>query len=280
MNAYEQKQIAAIEHWKAQEPGMASQAFDTVTAPATWLASKLIPIVLVQKVLETADRVARNTVNDTDILHDGKVSSIGELRHKSLRISDKLANDVASWALATAWASGSIIGGTGFGGVTLDISALITLALRTVHKTALCYGYDQLTEQQVLGILTISSAANRKEKINSVHVFHELETMALQEVWEDAAKDAVLTRIARSGMFFSARRTSKHLGRSLAKRKSLQVFPLAGAVISGATNVSFLSDVSETAKRVFQERWLMENGKLKSGEQKMAASDKSKIARI
>ena len=261
MNTYEKKQIKAIERWKRKKPGVASQAFDLVTAPLTWLVTQVIPFALVQGAVEGANVVAQSTTDAKDIMRDGEVSSIDELRTKSLRLSDQLADNVHNWAIAAAGAGGAALGATGVGGVALDIATLITLSLRTIHKIGLCYGYEQVNEQLIFGILSVSSAANRNKRKTSIERIRNIETMVAEEAWEDVAKDAVLSRAARGGAFFTAREAGKQLGRNLVKRKSLQLVPMVGAVLSGATNISFLTDVGWAARRVFQEKWLIDNGR-------------------
>ena len=90
MNPYEKAQIKAIELWKRQEPGIVSLALDTVTAPMTWLVSKVIPIALVQGAIEGADFIAQGATDAKDILRDGEVSSIDALRTKDLQLSDRI----------------------------------------------------------------------------------------------------------------------------------------------------------------------------------------------
>jgi len=261
MNTYEQNQIKAIERWKREEPGIVAEAFDFLTAPWTWVLMRLIPVGLLQGALDGANAVARKTADTQDIKRYGRVASIDELRTKSLYLSDQLANRVHSGAVAVGGAGGAALGATGVGGVALDVSSLITLSLRTIHKIGLCYGYTNLNKQLVLGILSIASAANRKEKINSIARMHDIERMIVEEGWEGLAKDALLARVARGGAFFTARDTSKRLGRNLVQRKSLQLVPMVGAVLGLVTNVAFLTDVSWAARHVFQEKWLIDNGR-------------------
>ena len=46
--------------------------------------------------------------DEDDILRDGGVSYIEELRHKDLRLSDKLADEVHNWAIGTAAEGGRL----------------------------------------------------------------------------------------------------------------------------------------------------------------------------
>jgi hypothetical protein len=262
MNKYEKAQVKAIENWKHEEPGVIGQAFEFVTAPLTWLVALIVPVPLVKIAIEGTNTVAQGLADSDDILRDGGVSAIDELRTKGLKVSDTLAEDVHNWAIATSGAGGAALGATGVGGVALDVSALITIALRTIHKIGLCYGYDRVDPQFVLGVLAAASANNRDEKMTALDLLRDVEAKVTEEVIEEQVKDAVKTRIAKAGTFFTARGVGKRLGRNLAQRKALQLVPLVGAVLGGATNISFLRDVGWAARHLFQERWLMENGRL------------------
>ena len=262
MTPYETKQISAIEAWKREKPGVVGEVFDSVTAPLTWLATQVIPVALLKKTIEGANVVAQYASDAEPIARRGGVASIDALRAKDLRLSDRLAEDTHNLAIALSGSSGAVLGATGVGGIALDIATLITLSLRTIHRIGLCYGYERLNEQLVLGILALSTAGNRDERHASIELLHDIEVIALDEVWEDLAKDALLKSAARSGAFFTARRLSRRVGRNLAQRKAVQLVPVVGAVLSGATNICFVRDVGWAARRVFQERWLIDNGQL------------------
>ena len=42
----------------------------------------------------------------------------------------------------------------------------------------------------------------------------------------------------------------------------MQVIPIVGAGVGAAMNGSFIRDIGYAARRQFQERWLVDNGKL------------------
>ena len=67
MNKYEKAQVEAIEAWKLTEPSVVHRAFEQVTAPFTWAATKVIPAKLVQTAIEGANSAAQGLV-DADAL--------------------------------------------------------------------------------------------------------------------------------------------------------------------------------------------------------------------
>jgi len=48
----------------------------------------------------------------------------------------------------------------------------------------------------------------------------------------------------------------------LTKRKALQAIPAIGALIGASVNGWYIKEVGWTARRAFQERWLLENHKI------------------
>lgn len=260
MEKYESVQIKAIEQWKNEEPGILSQTFEFVTSPLTWAVTQLVPAKLVKAAIEAADQIARSLVDVNDIKHDAGITSINELRSKSLSISDTMAENVHNWAIGMGGTEGAALGATGAGGIVLDVTALITLSLRTIHKLGLCYGYERVEKQFVLGILSAACANSKKEKHEMMESLEAIEKAMIEEVWEEQIKDVIKESAAKGTVFFTAIGLGKQLGKYLARRKALQLVPGVGAVLGGATNIWFLTDVGWAARRLFQEQWLKENG--------------------
>ena len=168
--------------------------------PVTWLASRVIPVTVVQKVIEGADFLAQSATDGKDIMRDGQVSSIDELRIKTFSFP---TNWRMKFTMVDRYVGGFRRGAwrhrCGWRGVRCR--ALIVLSLRTIHKIGLCSGYERLNEQLVLGVLSVSSASSRQEKKSAIELMRYVETLTVREVMEDAAKEAVLTSVARGGVF-------------------------------------------------------------------------------
>ena len=95
------------------------------------------------------------------------VDTIEELRHKDLALSDKLASNVHKWAIGFAGSEGFATGLGGTATMVADVGAVIVLAFRTIHKIAMCYGYEVKSAEDkefVLNILSVSGANDMKEK--------------------------------------------------------------------------------------------------------------------
>ncbi|EAX47806.1 cation-transporting ATPase, E1-E2 family [Thermosinus carboxydivorans Nor1] len=231
LTPYETSQISLIRDWKNQEPWVISKTFGIVVSPLSWVVRNLIPEAVIRGVLDGANAVSQYFADCNDIKRDGQVNSIKELRTKDLQLSDKLANEVHNWAIGLAAAEGVGTGLIGLPGMVADIPAIITIALRTIHKIALCYGYEVETKEDkdfILGILAASGANTVKEKISALYTLRTIEVM-----------------IART-----------------TKRKALQAIPAIGLLIGCSANAWYIKEVGWAARRAYQERWLIDNHKI------------------
>lgn len=265
MNEYEASQIKAIEVWKNEEPSVVSQAVGTVLKPVSWLMEKIIPNKAIEGALTLSDSAAEWLTDKDDILRDGQVSAIEELRTKDLKLSDELANTVHNWAIGVATAEGGATGAAGLLGIAVDIPALITMCLREIHKIGLCYGFECKTEMDqrfVFGILSAAGSNSMKEKNASLLTLKQISVMLTKMTWKKITEAAAKNKFGLAALIVLIKQLAKQLGINITKRKALQVVPLVGAAVGAAMNASMLNDVGWAARRVFQERWLMENGKI------------------
>ena len=129
--------------------------------PIVWVVNKVIPQAAIEGALVAANNMAELLTDKGDILRDAEVCEIKELQSKDLELSDRLASNVANWAMGIAGTEGGMTGALGLYGMAADIPILITFALRSIHKIGLCYGYvtDTLEEKQfVLQVMSAASA--------------------------------------------------------------------------------------------------------------------------
>lgn len=262
---YELLQISEILKWKNTEPSVVSQAFGKVFAPLAWTIRKIVPDKAVQGLLDGANEVGRMLTDKKDIMRKAKVTSIEDLQYLDLKISDKLAENVHNWAIGVAIAEGGTTGAFGLPGAAVDIPTIITLALRTIHKIGVCYGYECNSEADkkfVLGILSASGANSMEEKNIAITMLKSLETTVAKQTWKSMSQKAMTHPLSQEAALIALRNLSKQLGINLTKRKALQAIPVIGAVVGGSTNGWYIKDVSWAARRAFQERWLRDNDKI------------------
>lgn len=267
MNRYEKEQFEAIQKWKKTEPSViakaTSKAANVVLEPLSKVTNKKIPTRFIQGCLTCTDWLAQGLTDTKDIKRDGGVQDIYELRHKDLKLSDKLANDVHNWAKGIAVGEGLLTGATGLPGLLADIPALITMCLRVIHKIGLCYGYTcktQRDKQLVFSIMSVAGANDVKEKTIALANLQAIKVMIANNTWKKIAEKASKNQLSHEALVTTIKRLAKLLGINLTKRKARQAIPVIGAFSGAAMNMSLVDDVAWAARRTFQEMWLQENG--------------------
>jgi len=265
MSEYENKQVELIKDWEQQVPGVVSKGVGLLAKPAAWLVQKVVPQSAIKAALNAANSAGKKLADESDILRDGNVTTIEALRKLSLETSDRLANEVHNWAIGMATAEGGAAGVTGVAGIAVDVPAVLTLALRTIHKIGLCYGYRADTKEEqdfVLSILSAAGSNSQKEKTQALLALKTIEVVVQKQTWKEIERRAAQSAGKEFGII-AIKNLCKQLGINLTKRKALQVIPGVGAAVGAAVNADFLRDVGYAARRVYQKRWLEENGKWK-----------------
>lgn len=262
MNDYEKEQWNAICKWKKQEPGVISNAIDMVMKPFSWILNKIIPSAVIRGALTGFNGLAKLLADKGDILRDGNVSSIEELKHKKLKLCDQLADSVHNWALGVAAVEGAGAGFVGLPGLVVDIPSLITLSLRTVHKIGLCYGYECNSEEEKMFIFQILSAAGSntmQEKTAAILYMKQLQVLISKTAFKKMGEKAAANKMSQEALVVAVRALGKQLGINVTRRKALAAIPILGGGVSAAMNTAFIGDVAWAARRIYQERWLNDN---------------------
>lgn len=259
--SYEQQQINAIRVWQGQSPKLSSMLLGMAFAPATKLVDKVIPQSALHAALEAACSVGEKLANPQAVIKQANVSHIGALFYADLALCDQLANTTHDRAIAMAAAEGGVTGATGLVGVAVDIPTLMTLALRTIYQTALCYGFELKGEegrQVVLRIFGVASANSLKEKEAALVSLVAIKQMLQQQTWAQIQQVAFST-MGKEALVFALKDLAAQLGINLTKRKALTIVPVIGAAVGAAVNASFIKDVGWAARRTFQEMWLLQH---------------------
>lgn len=249
-NTYIEQQIKAINEWERRKPSAVEQGISSLLAPVHSVASRVIPEQIVEAALTKACAIGKTLARKGDIISDGEVESIADLRYKDLELSDEIADSVHNWAIGTAASEGFATGMGGAAAMAADISFLITFAFRTIHRIGMCYGYEVKTdddERFVLGILSVSSANTINERKAAL--------LALKA--DIRAGGFVARKVLMSDLI---KNLAKQMGINLTKRKMAQLVPLIGAGLGAAMNYSFITDIAWAARRAYQQRWLADNG--------------------
>ncbi|MDE6822352.1 EcsC family protein [Bacteroides acidifaciens] len=267
MNTYEESQIKDIKIWKATEPSVVSKAVGYMTKPIVLVANRIIPQKAIQGALTASNTLAKLITDEQDIIRNAKVNSIIELKTKDLQLSDKLADEVHNWALAGLGLEGGVTGFFGLPGMFVDIPMVVTIALRTIHKIGICYGYKALTledTQFVYSIMSVAGSNSMQEKNMALVTLKQLNVILVKQSWKKMAEKATVNKYCSEAILITIKSLAKQLGINITKRKAIQAIPLIGAGVGATMNIAFINDICLAARRSFQERWLIDNGKVQS----------------
>ncbi len=265
LTKYENDQIGEITKWKEDVPSVISKAFGLVLSPVTWLINKVIPQAAIRGALNFSSSAAEWLTDTDDIIRDAGVGSVADLKSLNLEISDDLANEVHNWAIGIASAEGGATGAIGLPGMAIDIPAIIVLALRTIHKIGICYGYEADTKEEkdfILAILAASGANDMEEKLAALATLRTIEVAVTKQTWKKMAEKAATDQMSKEAGIIGIKNLAKQLGINLTKRKVLQAIPVIGAAVGASVNGWYLKEVGWAARRIFQERWLIDNNKI------------------
>jgi hypothetical protein len=158
---------------------------------------------------------------------------------------DGEAVKVGSTARGIGLAEGVVTGAGGVLTTLADVPILFVLALRTIIRIGRCYGYTLDTERErqfVLGVLIAATSGSLSVRLDRLGHLRNVEAWFLEETQED-----ILTEEAASILF------------------QLEIFewlPAVGLISGGLLNLWFIKRVEVTARHVFQERWLRDQGKV------------------
>lgn len=259
---YEKNEFEKCKKWDDKPPNIVNRALAIALKPAIVLVQKLVPQKAIEGCLVLANAAGSALADTGDILRNGKVSKISDLKNGKLEVCDNLANGVHKWALTFATAEGGATGFFGIAGMAVDIPSLITFSLRTIHKVGLCYGYESKScdeEKFILGVLAAAGANNPSEKMAAIATMKSIQQMIVKTSWKKMAETAAQKTLSKEAGVLAIKNLAKQLGINITKRKALQAVPFVGAGIGAAMNAQYINDICWAARRSFQKRWLEEN---------------------
>lgn len=265
ITSHEREQSKQIQLWKNQEPSVVDKTIGVVIEPLAWMVRQVVPDDALLGALKMARQLSTMTVDTADVLREASAKDILELRSKDLELSDRLADEVHNWGIGLAAASGAGTGAFGIFGAPVDIPTLVIISLRTIEKIGVCYGYEcktQADEDFIMGIIAAAGANTIEDKLAALTAIRAIETVLIKQTWKKMAETAAKNHFSKESAIIGLRAVAKQLSINITKRKALAAIPFIGSLVGGSMNAWYLRDIGWAARRVFQERWLMENGKL------------------
>lgn len=265
LTKHEREQVREISAWKTKEPSVVDKTLGFAIEPLAWMIRQVVPDAALMGALQMARKLSTMTVDTADVIREAAVAKVADLKTKDLVLSDRLADEVHNWGIGMAAAEGAGTGFFGIFGAPIDVPALITLSLRTIEKIGVCYGFECKTKEDedfIMAILAAAGANSIEEKLGALMAVRSIEIALLKQTWKKMGEIAAKNQFGKEGAIIGLKALAKQLSINITKRKALAAIPYIGALIGGSMNAWYVRDIGWAARRLFQERWLMENGKI------------------
>ncbi len=247
---------AEIERWLAAPPDWGTRVMSRPGQIAAKAAQRLVPVDALRASLRALDRTAGRFSHPRDILQWAGVERLDAIEHFELQRCDELARRVERRAMLLGGGGGAAFGIGGAAGMIADVPALLTVALRTIHRSAYCYGEDWQHEGGLsIGVFALASANSLEEKQQAWEALRS-GTALLDAAWRDGVERVAERELAKDAAQFSLKTLSGRIGLHLGSRKAAGMTPLIGAVIGGVVNAGYVRDIARVARYVLQDRWM------------------------
>ena len=113
-----------------------------------------------------------------------------------------------------------------------------------------------------MGVLATAGANTMQEKVASLLSVRSIQATLMKQTWKKMAETAATNQLSKEGAIIGLRQLAKQLSINITKRKALAAIPFIGAAVGGSMNAWYIRDIGWAARRLFQERWLLDNGKI------------------
>jgi hypothetical protein len=247
---------AEIERWLAAPPDWGTRVMSGPGQIAAKAAQRLVPVDVLRASLRTLDRTAGRFSHPRDVLEWAGVERLAQIADFELQRCDELARRVERRAMMLGGGGGAVFGIGGAAGMVADVPTLLTLALRTIHRNAYCYGEDWQREGGLsIGVFALASANSFEEKQQAWEALRRGKEL-LDSAWRDGVERVAERELAKDAAQFSLKTLSGRIGLHMGARKTAGVVPLIGAVIGGVVNAGYIRDIARVARYVLQDRWM------------------------
>jgi hypothetical protein len=238
-------QVERIATWKSEHPNPFAELFRRASQPVAEVVEYLLPDRAALAALNAAYEAASRISNPSGIRRRASVQEIEELREKPLEFCDGLAREVGHSTQGLATVEGAVTGAGGIFTTLIDIPLIFVLCVRTIIRTGHCYGYTlngPNDKAWVLGAVAVALSSTKAKRVERLARLREIEDVLLEEVQEQIVIEEFASL--------------------LTQLEIVADIPLFGAATGALLNLSVANRIDRTARHLFQERWLRDNGKL------------------
>lgn len=249
LTAYEEKQIAEIANWKALRPSVLESTLGRLTGAVYDKIGSIVPHTHVGDLLVKAFELAERIDTKTEIKNLAHVNAIEDLKYRTLEDCDKLTDQIERKAEAVGLTEAvlSEAGGiaTELANMPFQAREVITFLKRFAH----CYGYTlegKSADAYLKGLIILAHETKVEKRQELLHRLRSLEFTELTKAELQAENEEI----------------EKEIGAGFAEGSIMEFVPYMGVLVSVYNDFEYFHHLSITAKHVFQERHLRDQGKV------------------
>ena len=262
--AYEAHQVAQIRQWQDRRSGLVGRMLSKVTQPAGWLLRRIVPPGAVEGALRGGLWLADRWADQHRILRDLGAKNFRDLAGFPLSRLDREADSVHNWAIAYGAGVGGVQGAAGLLAAPVGVPAVINVALRTIRKIGLCYGYQELDEAEkifIFHVLALAGSHDQAEKAASLLALRELQILIAKRTFKSMAEKAASDAFSKEALVIAIREFGKRIGVQMTRNRLLMAVPIAGGGVGLLLDGNYIRNVGHAARFSYQERWLRDRGR-------------------
>jgi hypothetical protein len=241
LSLYELEQTHAIAAWKSERPSFL-QTVASLWNPLTHRVTRVVDRSLIERALDDFDNLASRSSGLAEVARLASVSEITQLRYSPLNECDRLASRVYSRTRRSLPLTSPPTRSPEASQSASDIPPLLVSALRLVCRIGHCYGYRLADAHERQLLLAILEYANQPEPEIRLR---KRDRSPFPRLSDPNPAQHRAAEISHGNQYSPAER----------------VPDTAPRPDSFALDYGFLNRAAVSARRVFQEQWLVENGK-------------------
>lgn len=263
---YEARQVRRIHKWQRRRPGWIARTIEFLVSPIVYLFRRLIPHSTVENILHGNLAFARRWAREGKTLNSLGVAHHSELTAAELLHSDRTVRRIHGRAVWLAAGVGFGAGLFGIFALPVGMAAILNLALRTIHRIGLSYGYPADSEAERLFVYyTLSLAGNRRpeDKEVSLQAMRELQAaIAAKQQQPDQPLGTVTDTLRHKALDIAHHDFSREITKQVVEVRILTSIPGIGGIVGLIVDTRYIRSVGWAARHAYQLRWLEERGRL------------------
>ena len=267
---FEARQLARIEKWRNRRPGFVARSVEFAVTPIVWTFRRTIPYSAVEATLQGNLWLAQRWSRERHTLRALGVADTAGLVGNELLHPDRVVRRIHRRAVWLAGGMGFAAGIFGFLTLPVAMAGALNIALRTIHRIGLCYGYPATSEAERLFVyysLSLAGSRGPEDKAVSLAALRALQaTIAAAPLTPDLAiDDAVPDEIRHTAFTIAHHDFSREITKQLVQVRLLTSIPGIGGLIGIIVDTNYMRSVGWAARHAYQLRWLRDRGRLPDG---------------